>query len=265
MVLPAGSTLPAVPYLLAVVIVAAIVVVGFWRRSPTVGEQEVLALAPWILAGGTLYVVYETGGAPAALAPLFSSPIVYLTTGSLAGLVWLAADRTTATNVPVLATSGVLLTTIGIAVAVSTGETFSPGIPALSLVAASLLAGILWWILRAWEPNVEVLGWAGTVLVFGHSLDGLTTVAGVVHLGFGERSPLARILIDTGGWISLPLLGEAWLFVLAKVILAAAVAWLLAPSARERPREGFLLVAFVTAVGLGPGFYNALLFTVTSP
>ena len=57
-------------------------------------------------------------------------------------------------------------------------------------------------------------------------------------------------------------LGTVWLFVLVKIALATVVVTFLAESVRERPREGYLLLALVAAVGLGPGAHNLLLFTV---
>jgi uncharacterized membrane protein len=52
--------------------------------------------------------------------------------------------------------------------------------------------------------------------------------------------------------------------VLVKLGLGAGIAALLTGSVREAPREGRLLLAFVAAVGLGPGAHNLLLFAITS-
>lgn len=265
MVLPAGSILPPLSYLLVLAGLTIAVGLGLWQASPQISERTVLGLVPWMSAGATLYVSYELAAVPGLLAPLASSPTVYLSVAIMAGAVWLGAIRVGKPPARWIAISGGLMTVVGTVGAVIGGNRFAPIGPLLAVVVAAVVAGLLWWILRAWEPNVEVLGWAGTMLVFGHAVDAFTTAAGVVHLGFGERSPLARVFIDWGAGFAIPVLGEAWLFVLVKLVLAAAVAWLLAPSARHRPREGFLLVTLVTAVGLGPGIHNAVLFAVASP
>lgn len=265
MVLPAGTTLPPLAHLLVLAVAAGAVGWGLRRAGPAVGERTVLALAPWMVAGGAGYVVYQRALAPAVLAPLLSSPAVYVTSGVLAGGVWLltlAAGRDPA--VP-LAVTGGLVAVPPVALAVAAAPTLAPALPGLATGAAAGVAGLAWWLLRVWEPEVEVLGWAGVLTVFGHALDALTTTVGVVHLGFGEQTPLSRLLIEAGAGLPVPLLGAAWPFVVAKLLLAAAVTVLLAPSARRRPRQGFLLLALVAAVGLGPGAHNALLFSVVTP
>jgi uncharacterized membrane protein len=98
--------------------------------------------------------------------------------------------------------------------------------------------------------------------VLGHTLDGVSTAVGVARLGFGERSPLSRVLLELGGLPSLPVLGEGWLFLLVKVVVACAVVHLFVPYVRDAPSEGLPLLGFVAAVGLGPALHNLLLFSI---
>jgi len=58
--------------------------------------------------------------------------------------------------------------------------------------------------------------------------------------------------------------GEGWLFLLVKLAVASAVVWLFAGYIRETPGEGYLLLGFVAAVGLGPAAHNLLLFAVAA-
>nr|NIS28553.1 DUF63 domain-containing protein [Actinomycetota bacterium]NIU64024.1 DUF63 domain-containing protein [Actinomycetota bacterium]NIW25823.1 DUF63 domain-containing protein [Actinomycetota bacterium]NIX20692.1 DUF63 domain-containing protein [Actinomycetota bacterium] len=56
------------------------------------------------------------------------------------------------------------------------------------------------------------------------------------------------------------LLGVGWLFVAVKLGVAGAVVWLFADFVEDDPRQGYLLLAVVAAVGLGPGVHNLLLY-----
>ena len=62
----------------------------------------------------------------------------------------------------------------------------------------------------------------------------------------------------------MPVLGDGWLFLLVKLVVATAVVWLFAAYVRETPAEGFLLLGFVAAMGLGPAAHNLLLFSVAA-
>jgi uncharacterized membrane protein len=263
---PAGTTLPPLPYLLGIVLAASAVAVSFRRRSPTVTGAHVLALAPWMALGAAAHVLFVVGGLPALLAPLGGSPTVYLTTATLAGGVWLAASAVISEpeRVPkALAAVG----TLGfVATLVAVSAQGIPGLGArwagLSVVLAVPLALVAWSVLAAVRPAVASIRRVGQLVVFGHALDGVSTALGVTQLGFGERSPLSRIILELGV-PSMPVLGEAWLFVLVKLVVSGGVISLFAPTVREAPREGLLLVAFVAAVGLGPAIHNLLLFSVS--
>ena len=262
---PAGTTLPPLPYLLGVVLAAGAVAVSFRRRPPTITESHVLALAPWMALGAATHVLFVVDGLPAILAPLGGSPTVYLTTATVAGGVWLTVSAVTADpeHVPqALAAVGTLgfVTTV-----VAVGAQGVPGVGArwagLSVILAVPFALVAWEVLAAIRPAVASIRRGGQLVVLGHALDGVSTAVGVTQLGFGERSPLSRIILELGV-PSMPVLGEAWLFVLVKLAVSGGVVSLFAPTVRDAPREGLLLVAFVAAVGLGPAVHNLLLFSV---
>ena len=262
---PAGTTLPPLPYLLGVVLAAGAVAVSFRRRPPTITESHVLALAPWMALGAATHVLFVVDGLPAILAPLGGSPTVYLTTATVAGGVWLTVSAVTADpeHVPqALAAVGTLgfVTTV-----VAVGAQGVPGVGArwagLSVILAVPFALVAWEVLAAIRPAVASIRRGGQLVVLGHALDGVSTAVGVTQLGFGERSPLSRIILELGV-PSMPVLGEAWLFVLVKLAVSGGVVSLFTPTVRDAPREGLLLVAFVAAVGLGPAVHNLLLFSV---
>lgn len=262
MVLPAGTEVPPVPHLVVLLLATVGAVVALVRVDPEVREETVLGLAPWMVAGAAIYVTYELDLVPDPLAPFAASPAVYVSMFVAAAIVWAAAAVTDHDPPAWLAASGAVAALPPIAVTGLEATTLDPVGPLLATLVAGVVAGLLWWVLRAWEPRVEVLGWAGVLTIFAHALDALSTVVGIEHLGFAERTPLSRLLLEAAAGMPVPLLGAGWVFVLVKLVLGVGVAWLLAPSVRDRPREGFLLLTLVIAVGLGPGVHNVLLFTV---
>ncbi|MFB6106409.1 MAG: DUF63 family protein [Halobacteriaceae archaeon] len=270
MVLPAGTELPPAPYL--AVAVAGLAVAGWLlaRVRPPVDDRTVLAFAPWMVAGAFGYVAYQVGTVPAAVAPLTGSPTVYASTFTLAALVWVAARRWSARPLSVLGAAGAVVATVPGLAAVGRGlatGAVDAGPSLAALVVAALLAGATWWTLGRVRPRATaVTGAAGALTVFGHALDGVSTAVGVDVLGFGERTPISRVVIEFARALpSGEVLGGGWLFVLVKLGVAAVVVALFVDYVRERPREGYLLLGVVAAVGLGPGAHNLLLFAVTSP
>jgi len=259
MVLPAGFALPPLPYLLLLVLGVGAVGYLLYRQSPPVTEPVVLGLVPWILIGAALHVLYQVGLAPSMLRPLLGTPSVYLTTFVLAGLVWLASGDRAPT---VLAASGV----IGFFVVV--GLVFAAGpvnlwLPLVGLVVSLFLAALVWIALRRLRPEVEITGRVGALVLLAHSLDGVSTAIGVDVLGFGERTPASRIVLEFAGMLpTANVFGVGWLFVLVKLTVATLVVWLFADYVREEPRHGRLLLALIAALGLGPGVHNLLLYTV---
>lgn len=268
--LPSGFALPPLPYLL--VVLAGVATVGglLYRRSPPVTPRVVAGFAPWMVAGATAYALYQVDALPAVIRPLLGNPLVYVTTFVVAGAAWLASadypvDRWRLPSVPgILAVSGtavagsLLAAAVGVALA---RGTLSLVWPAVGLVLATGLAGTTWLVVRD-RLAVAVTGAPGALLLFGHVLDGVSTAVGS-HLGFGEQTPLSAFVIDLGSRLPLAAyLGEAWLFVVVKLLLAVVVLRLLADYVREEPGEGSLLLGAVAAVGLGPGAHNLVLFAL---
>lgn len=272
-VLPEGFALPPLPYLVAVLLASALVAYSLFQRRPAVTEQVVVSLAPWMAVGSGLYALFQVGAVPAVLAPLAGAPTVYLTTFVVAGAVFaLVADRRTDVfahdSVPgVLAATGtlalgaVLVTALGVGLQRAPLRVLWPGV---ALVGSAALAWILWVAARRVRP--EEMGWvgrAGALVVFGHTLDGVSTAVGLEMLSFGEQTPLSQIVIAVGDALpTAQYVGGAWLFVVVKLVLALVVVSLLGEYVREEPTEGNLLLALVAAVGLGPGVHNVILFSI---
>ncbi|WP_418281046.1 DUF63 family protein [Halorubrum sp. DTA98] len=265
---PAGTTLPPLPYLVAVLLAAGVVALALRRRPPSVTGRHVLGLAPWMVLGSTLHVLYVVDALPAVLAPLAGSPTVYATVGTLAGATWLLAERSSAVSgrVPTtLAVVGALLVAPVVALAALGGVSGTGAFWAAVAVLVSVpVAAAAWTVLTRAIPETAVTGGVGALAVFGHALDGVSTAVGVSQLGFGERTPVSRAILELGGVPAVPVLGEGWVFLLVKLAVASAIVWLFAEYVREEPAEGYLLLGFVAAVGLGPGSHNLLLFSVAA-
>ncbi|MFB6267049.1 MAG: DUF63 family protein [Halodesulfurarchaeum sp.] len=316
MVLPAGTTLPPLPHALGLLAAAGLVGFVLVRQGVELDGPLVLALSPWMITGAILYALYQIAVPPDPIAPLFSSPTVYLTTATVAGAVLAGsravfsspdqsftgtqsasgdaaagapADGADETLPPVwsgrqssslrsrvspstlsVAAFGsiVALTTLAVALAAGRARgTLAPAWPAVGAVVGVGLGWSVWRVFAASRPEAAaVLGRVGLLAVVGHALDGVSTAVGVDVFGYGEQTPLSRLIMDLAGSLpTAPLLGVGWLFVLVKVAVALLVVWLLAGYVREEPTPGYALLTIVIAVGLGPGVHNLVLFAVAGP
>lgn len=265
-VLPSGFSLPPALYLAVIVVLGGVAVAALWTTRPQVNQAIVVAFAPWMVAGAALYALYQVEVLPVSIAPFFGSPAVYLTTFAFAGLVWAAGTRYEF-MAPVLVSSVgvvVMLGTVGLALGVAAERgTLALTWPVVTVVVASVLAGVAWPLADRLTVSAGDTGIAGLLVVFGHVLDGVTTAVGFDVLHFGEQSPLSRFVLELGAALpTADALGAGWLFVVVKLALALAVVYLLSDLVREDPRQGYALLGLVAAVGLGPGAHNVVLFAV---
>ena len=285
MVLPAGTSLPPLPHLL--VLLAGVGAVGWLlrRERPAVTGSVVLALAPWMVVGAALHVLYQVGTLPGPVAPFFGTPAVYVTTAVVAGAVWLAAGALGGDEASgrvggdeasgriaggraarVLGGAGLVLALAAVALTLAVGGVVRVAVPLGALLAGVALGVGVWLVLGRLRPDdVETVGSVGLLVLCAHALDGVSTAAGVDVLGFGERSPASRAIMDVAAALpTAELLGVGWLFVLVKLAIAAAVVVLFADYVREEPAQGNALLGLIAAVGLGPGTHNLLLYAVAS-
>jgi len=268
-ILPSGFALPPLPYLIGLLLAVVAVLALLRRVDPAVTPAVVAGFAPWMVAGAAGYALFQVGAVPLVVAPLFGSPAVYLSTFVLAGLVWAAvgaggfpSDSWALRSVPsLLLLSGSATAGAVVGAALVTADRLQPLLPGVGLLVSLVLATLVWAALRRARPVVRAAGPAGFVLVLGHVLDGVSTAVGVDLMGFGEQTPLSRLLIEVGAALA-PGLGGGWLFVLVKTALAAVVLVVLADYVEEDPRWGSILIGVVAAVGLGPGAHNVVLFVI---
>lgn len=274
MVLPTGFALPPLPYLVGLAVATGLVWGGLYRQRPPVTGDVVLASAPWMVVGAVGYALFQLEAVPEPLAPLFGSPAVYVTAAIAAGAVWLATaiDDWPARGFSIRSTPGALAVTGALTAGAALGYALQVGMdtggldlfwPVVVVVWSAVVAGLAWALLRSVRPAVGATGWVGVLVLFAHTLDGVSTAVGADVYNYGEQSPVSRAVLEFAA--SLPTadaIGSGWLFVLVKLALAAVVLVVLIDAVRERPSEGNLLLAGVTAVGLGPGAHNVVLFAV---
>jgi uncharacterized membrane protein len=266
MVLPDGFALPPLSYLLALLLATAGVVVLATRVRPPVRERTVLAFVPWMVVGSALHVLSVADAAHAAISPLLGTPSVYVSTFVLAGAVWLAGASVDAPD-RLLGGVGALAAALAVGAVLWIGAdrgTLSFFWSSVALVLSVVVATGAWGGFRRTFPTpARATGAAGALVVFGHVLDGISTAIGIDVLEVTERSPLPRAIMEFAGTLpTAETIGVGWLFVLVKLALACGIVWLMAEYVEDAPAEGYLLLAGIAAVGLGPGVHNLLLFAV---
>lgn len=272
-VFPAGFELPPLPYLLGLVMGTVLIGVLLLLMRPPVDGWDVLALGTWMATGAALHALHEIGAFPDWLAPLFGAPAVYLTTGLVAGSIWLFAVVGAAAGVfssisRLVGVLGMNATIVSIAYVAWLGiqmGTLAPVWPVVSLAVAMALAGVAFIALSlTYTEAVAITGKGGAFVVFGHALDGVTTAIGIDIVGVTERSPVPRAIMEFAAELpTAAYLGSGWLFVVIKILLALVLVALLADYVRDERNRGNLALAGVAAVGFGPGVYNMLLFLVS--
>jgi len=273
MVLPTGFGLPPLPYLVVLVggvfLIAAVLV----ALEPPVDQRTVVALAPWMALGGALHAL---GQPPielydAALAPLFGTPSVYLTTFNTMGAVWLLLsflgvrtghDENISRNLGLVGTGILTVILLLSAITALRSDLVDPVWPALAVLVSLFVAAIAVLVVALWRtPLIIRARYAAPVVVFAHVFDGISTAIGTDVLGVSERSPVPRAIMEFAG--SLPTastIGSGWLFVLVKLVVAVAVVVLMDDYLQEEPVEASLVLSLVAAVGLGPATNNVVLF-----
>jgi len=270
-ILPSGFALPPLPYLVVLLGGAGLVTVLLSAAQPKIEQKLVVSLLPWMAIGGALHAFFQIGLYPGLYEPLFGTPSVYLSTYFLTAGVWLLLqgvgivrgnEGTVTRNLGLVGTA-ILVVLIVVRIWQVFGQpTFSPIWPALSVIGALVVTAIVLLAISLWRTPVFVrTRYAGPVVVFAHALDGVSTAVGADVLSVSERSPLPRLIMDLAGRLpTAEIIGVGWLFVLVKLVVAAAIVVSFNRYIHEEPAEGALVFALIAAVGLGPAANNLFLF-----
>ncbi|GAB3667473.1 DUF63 family protein [Halopiger thermotolerans] len=273
MVLPEGFTLPPWYLLVPLLVVLGGTLALLWALEPPVTDRTVIAFSPWMMFGATLQVLYRLEAFPDGIAVLFTAPSVYLVTAIVAGLVWVVGIflqagglQPTIERVVGIAGTGffVVFATFIVLSGWNAGS-FEPFWPVIAVVVSGVVTALAWLALGLWFTDVAATtGATGALVVFGQTIDGVSTAVGYAVLGAGEEVPLSRAILEVGEALpTAEYIGAGWLFVLVKVVLAMVVLGLFKEFVEEEPRQARTILGLLAAIGLGPGVHNTLLFMVT--
>jgi len=263
MVLPAGTQLPGVGLALVLGVAAVTVGVAARRVRPRVDAAVVQAMVPWMVLGAVIHVAWVTETLPPQVAAVGAVPAVYVAVAIAAAGTLTVATRSGA---PAVVTAAV-----GVGAAAAVLGWWLTRVPLAGAARVGLLAvtvavalvatvGILVGIRRIWGP-LQMRPQVATVVVGGHLLDAATTAVGVDLLGYTERTPLSRLLLEVAAALpTAETLGVTWLFVLVKVALVVVIVRVFDAGIAEAPTQTRLLLIVIAAVGLGPGAHNLVLY-----
>ncbi|SIS08864.1 DUF63 family protein [Natronorubrum thiooxidans] len=273
MVVPEGFVLPPWYLLVPMLVVLAGIIALLWALEPPVTDRTVLAFAPWMMFGSTLHVLHRMEVYPDRIESLFASPSVYLVTAIVAGAAWIIAIFLYAGGLqPTISRfvgiSGTAFFAVFAMVTINIGVergTLEPFWPVIAVVATGIVTALAWIALSLSFTDVAATtGMTGALVVFGHTLDGVSTAVGYDVLGAGETVPLSRLILEAGEALpTAAYIGAGWLFVLVKVGLALVILGLFKEYVDDQPQQARTILALVAAVGLGPGIHNVLLFLIT--
>jgi uncharacterized membrane protein len=276
----------------AVTLIFFLVGVLYLLRALEVGETLDLffALTPFMFFGGALRVVEDANDAVPAAEALISyplntlviSPVIYFTVFfvTLAAVVaTVYADRSGALDDyarPLAGIGGALVALcVGYLLVLALMDVqnvaFYPQVTVVVLLGATAAASATWWLIENYEPEINAgTGRIGYVVIWGHAVDGVANVVGLDFmplLGAGRnlipKHPVNRAIVEVTG-SALPesvlaVTGDAWPFLLVKLVAATAVVWLFDDEVfEESPRYTLLMLVAIVAVGLGPGTRDML-------
>ncbi|SNZ07009.1 Uncharacterized membrane protein [Natronoarchaeum philippinense] len=273
MVLPEGLAMPPLPYAIGLLVGVVGVAGLIYLLRPPVTNWTVVALSPWMALGGVLHGLERLGTFPESIEPLFGAPAVYATMAIVTGLTWAFAGvsaeiRTHGSTDRTLGTIGtavlITLSVFSVYQGINNG-TLAPFWPVIAIVVAGVVTAIAWVLLSlGFTESASVTGATGVVVIGAHAVDAVTTAIGYdVIPGISERTPLSRIILQIGDALpTADLIGAGWLFVFVKLFIAGAVVVLFREYVKEEPTQARLVLAFIAAVGLGPGAQNLLVFAI---
>ncbi len=251
-------SLPVYIYYMLLGVVAAVGVLEYFDAGDSMAFFY--AMVPFAFLGGAARVLQDAGAVEPPVAYLFVSPVIYFSmfffTVAILALGLELRDRGVVEDYERPVAAGGLLAFAAVAAYLAfygaTEAEFVFWVPVAVAVAATLTAAVVYFAVDKAAPVVnEATGFAGAVVLWGHLVDGFSTVVGVEHLGYGEKQPVSRMVIEV--------FGTAYAFVAVKIAIVLLILW--AFDTRffdDYRRTPYILLVAVLAVGLGPGTRNTL-------
>ncbi|MHB9287590.1 DUF63 family protein [Halobacteriales archaeon Cl-PHB] len=224
------------------------------------GVAPLLAWTPWVAtaAGASVLV-----GSEAAVLGV-SVDGVALAVGVWAVLVWLGCRWQFSGRARLRAFATVGTVSFGPVLGVTVSAASPTELGWLALAVSVGLALGRWAVgAIARHGGSDRASHLGGFVVFGQSLDALTTAVGVEFLGYGEQTAVSRaILTAAEGLPFTAVTGTSWPFIAIKVGLAVAVVVLFV-DVGEEPAVSGLVLALAAFAGFGPAVHNVVLFATT--
>jgi uncharacterized membrane protein len=242
----------------ALILIAAVYLVyrGLRRYGIAVDEELVLATLPFVVLGGLLRVVEDTGMIVSDLRFLLITPLIFFTIFAIAGVALFAGKL--AENAGLVARysrfyggAGVVTCLLATAALVWFGLTETTialdvlaAILALASVTSLALWGFLVYVLK-WDYASNILY---KLLIFGHMLDASATSYGIdIHpVHYVEQHVVGAALIDATG--------TAFSMFLLKLAVLVPAVYVLEMYRREgSPGLWHLILLAMIVVGMAPG------------
>lgn len=133
--------------------------------------------------------------------------------------------------------------------------------PVVSVATAVILTGTVWLLLERWDPELTGrVGIGSSLVLFGQSLDAITTMIGIDVLGFSEQVRLSRLIIDSTAALPIAsVLGTTWVFVLLKPGVAVGIVVWTGRSIDLGTVERHVILGVAAATGVIPAVNNLAL------
>ncbi|MFC6723699.1 DUF63 family protein [Halobium palmae] len=287
---PGYTLVSEVGYVVTLLLALMGVVLLLRRMDIGTDRRFFFALVPFMFFGGALRVVEDANDAVPAAEALISyplntlviSPIIYFTVFAVtlaAVVATVSADRSGSLSdyARPLAGIGTVLVAVCVGYLLALAFTgaqnveFYPQVFLVVILGATAAAALTWWLIEEYRPEINAgTGAIGFVVLWGHAVDGVANVVGLdlmPALGAGRnlvpKHPVNQFIVDFTGAVLpesiLAVTGDAWPFLVVKLVAATAVVWLFDDEVfEESPRYTLLMLVAIVAVGLGPGTRDML-------
>jgi uncharacterized membrane protein len=249
----------------AAILIIAVFLVYLWLRRTgiSIGHDFVLSLIPYVVLGGLLRVVEDSGMVPAPFYVLLVTPIIFIVIFAYAlsalviaralegrGIISQYSKGFAAAGIGACVVVGFVLLLFGLGVIPVAGytPTIDIGVLVIILTMASSTSLVIWAALRylaGWTYVSDILY---KLLIFGHMLDASATSFGIdLHpIPYVEQHVVGSTLIEATG--------TAFSMFALKVAVIIPAIYILELYRKEgNPALWHLILLAMIMVGLAPG------------
>lgn len=267
--------------LIALILGTAVVSLLLFAERPRIERRTIVALVPWMVAGAALYVFAHIVQYPTSIQPLVDGTTAYLSTYVVLGMTWFVLIEFSPGRDPPHLSDYVGAIGVGVAVVLVFMVLLHGGAASIldivfltgALVVAGLVSFVVLLLLGLWYIDAPAYtGVVGTLVVFGGTLTGLSTVIGVgVFDALGHSTLSWLVLSAAANAQAIGIVDQdltvlwAWGYIWLMLVLATSAVVLLTRVTRDRPSVGYLLLGAVAAAGITSGTADLLLIVAGGP